>query len=145
MKRIVIALVILVIGIQFIPVKRTNPAVISDFDGPAEVKAILQRSCYDCHSHETEWPWYSYVAPASWVVTHDVKEGREHLNFSNWAPLKDMVWIHQVICREVAEGEMPLKAYLIAHPEAKISAEELAVLKAWAGIVSIEDPRVGSD
>ena len=124
MKRIVAALVFLVIGIQFIPVKRTNPAVVSDFDGPPEVKAILKRSCYDCHSHETEWPWYSHVAPVSWLVVHDVKEGREHLNFSNWEPLKDIVWIHQEICREVAEGEMPLKIYLLMHADAEIYRSE---------------------
>ena len=145
MKRIVIALVILVIGIQFIPVKRTNPAVVYDFDGPPEVKAILKRSCYDCHSHETAWPWYSRVAPASWVVAHDVKEGREHLNFSNWEPLKEIVWIHQEICREVAEGEMPLKAYLIAHPAAEISSEELSILKTWAGISSSAEHPIGND
>ena len=145
MKRIVVILVILVVGIQFIPAKRTNPAVIYDFDGPPEVKAILQRGCYDCHSHETKWPWYSHVAPASWVVAHDVKEGREHLNFSNWEPLKHIVWIHQEIYREVAEGEMPLKAYLIAHPAAEISSEELSVLKAWAGISSREDRRIDTD
>ena len=139
MKRISIALVSIVVGMQLIPVKRTNPAVVSDFSGPSEVKAILKRSCYDCHSYETEWPWYSYVAPVSWIVAHDVKEGREHLNFSNWAPLKDIVWIHQKICEEVSEDEMPLKAYLIAHPEAEISSEERAVLKAWAGLLPSED------
>lgn len=139
MKRIVIALVAVVVGIQLIPVKQLNPAVVSDFDGPSEVKTILQKSCYDCHSNETQWPWYSHVAPVSWIVAHDVKEGREHLNFSNWAPLKDMVWIHQEICEEIAEGKMPLKAYLIAHPAAKISSEELSVLKAWAGLLPGED------
>ena len=139
MKRIIIALTAVVVGMQLIPVKRTNPAVVSDFDGPSEVKAILKHSCYDCHSNETEWPWYSYVAPVSWIVAHDVKEGREHLNFSNWEPLKDIIWIHQKICAEVSDGEMPLKAYLIAHPEAKISSEELAVLKAWAGLLPGED------
>ena len=133
MKRIIIALAAVVVGMQLIPVKRTNPAVVSDFDGPAEVKAILKRSCYDCHSNETDWPWYSYVAPVSWIVAHDVKEGREHLNFSNWEPLKDIIWIHQKICVEVADGEMPLKAYLTMHSGAKVTDEELAILKDWAG------------
>jgi hypothetical protein len=133
MKRIIIALVILVVGIQFIPVKQTNPAMISDFSGPAEVKAILQKSCYDCHSNETEWPWYSQVAPMSWLVAHDVKKGRERLNFSDWEPLKDIVWIRSMIYRQVASGQMPLKSFLTMHSDAKVSDEELATLKEWAG------------
>jgi len=134
MKKIIIALVILAAGIQLIPVKRTNPEVVSDFDGPAEVKTILKKSCYDCHSYETHWPWYSYVAPMSWLVAHDVKEGRQHLNFSDWAPLKNIVYIHQEMVAEVSEGKMPMKAYLIAHPAAAVPPEELAILKIWAGI-----------
>jgi len=141
MKKTIIALVILVAGMQLIPVKRTNPGVVSDFDGPAAVKAILQRSCYECHSNETRWPWYSYVAPVSWLVAHDVKEGREHLNFSNWAPLKAIIYIHQEIYAEVSEGKMPLKAYLLAHPDAAVSPEELAILKDWAGIAPLNGNR----
>ncbi len=138
MKKIIIALIILVAGMQLIPVKRTNPEVVYDFDGPAEVKTILQKSCYDCHSHETKWPWYSYVAPMSWLVAHDVKDGRAHLNFSDWAPLKNIVYIHQEMYEEVHEGKMPLKTYLLAHPEAVVTAEELAILKDWAGIPPAE-------
>ena len=133
MKRIVIVLFILAVGIQFIPVTRSNPAVVSDFDGPSEVKAILQRSCYDCHSHETEWPWYSHVAPASWLVARDVKEGREHLNFSNWEPLKEIIWFRSMIYRQIASGQMPPKSYLTIHSGAKVTDEELAALKEWAG------------
>lgn len=138
MKKIIIALVILVAGIQLIPVKRTNPEVVSDFDGPAKVKTILKKSCYDCHSYETHWPWYSYVAPMSWLVAHDVKKGRQHLNFSDWAPLKNIVYIHQQMVAEVSEGKMPMKAYLIAHPAAAVPPEELAILKDWAGISPTE-------
>lgn len=133
MKKIFTALAAVIVGIQFIPVKRTNPQVVYDFDGPAEVKAILKRSCYDCHSNETRWPWYSRVAPVSWLVSQDVKEGREHINFSEWEPLKDIVYIHVKIYNMVASGQMPLKAYLPMHPDAKISPEELETLKNWAG------------
>lgn len=132
MKKIIIALIIIVVGMQLIPVKRINPAVESDFDGPAEVKAILHRSCYDCHSHETEWPWYSHLAPVSWLVAHDVKDGREHLNFSNWEPLKDIVWIRAQIYNMAASGQMPPKPYLTIHSDAKVTDEELVVLKKWA-------------
>lgn len=121
--------------IQFVPVEgRANPPVQSDIGAPPEVDSILRRSCYDCHSHETKWPWYNRIAPASWLVAHDVKEGREHLNFSKWdsyssarkAKLIEEMW------EEVEEGEMPLWFYVPLHPEAKISEEDRAILEAWA-------------
>ncbi len=132
MKKILIALVVVVVGIQFVPVKRSNPEVVYDFDGPAEVKAILKRSCYDCHSNETQWPWYSHVAPLSWFVANHVEEGREHLNFSEWEALKQMTWFRSKIYEEVEEGEMPLKSYLLIHTKAKLSEDDLTVLKKWA-------------
>ena len=133
MKRTIIALCIIIICIQLIPVKRTNPAVLYDFDGPDPVAAILQRSCYDCHSNETEWPWYSHVAPISWMVAHHVEDGREHLNFSEWEAMREMGWIRSEIFEEVTEGKMPLKSYLLMHSDAKVTDEELAALKEWAG------------
>lgn len=133
MKRIIIALAAVVAGIQLIPVKRINPPVVSDFYGPPEVSAILRHSCYDCHSNETEWPRYSHVAPMSWLVAHDVKKGRERLNFSNWEPLKDIVWIRMQIYHMAASGQMPLPSYLRLHSDAKVTDEELAILKEWAG------------
>lgn len=132
MKRTIIVLVVLVAGIQFIPVKRDNPPVVSDFSGPKDIGAILKKSCYDCHSNETKWPWYSHVAPMSWLVAHDVEEGREHLNFSDWEPLKDAAYIRSIIYGMVSKGDMPPKIYLLNHAEARVSAEELALLKNWA-------------
>ena len=81
---IFLAFLVLFLAIQFVPVERTNPPVISDFRGPEEVKKILVRSCYDCHSNETKWPWYAKLAPGSWILAHDVSEGRFALNFSEW-------------------------------------------------------------
>jgi hypothetical protein len=134
MKRIIIALVVLLlIVMQFIPAKRTNPAVVYDFDGPAEVKAILKRSCYDCHSNETAWPWYSRVAPFSWFVVHHVDEGRAHLNFSNWEPLSTIPFVREEIHEETAEGKMPLKSYLLIHRKAGLSEADKAILRDWAG------------
>lgn len=133
MKKIILAIIVLLlVGIQLVPVQRTNPEVVSDFAGPAEVQAILERSCYDCHSNETAWPWYSYVAPVSWLVAHDVNEGRAHLNFSDWGPALDNPYIRNKIHDMVASGEMPLDVYLLMHPEAEVSDEELAALEAWA-------------
>jgi hypothetical protein len=133
MKRVFLILAFGIIAIQLIPGKRANPPVVYDFDGPAEVKAVLRKSCYDCHSNETEWPWYSRVAPMSWLVVRHVNDGRKHLNFSEWEALKDMGWIREEIHEEVAEGKMPMKSYLLLHSDAKVSETEQAVLKDWAG------------
>lgn len=123
---------VLVAAIQAIPVERTNPQVASDFDGPLEVKKILQRSCYDCHSNETRWPWYSYVAPVSWLVVHDVNEGRAELNFSDWDRYsRDSEKIEE-ISEETGEGEMPLPIYLIMHADARLSAGDRATLQNWS-------------
>lgn len=72
------------IVIQFIPVDTSNPPVTADIPSSPEGKAVLRRACYDCHSNETRWPWYSRVAPASWLTARDVREGRAELNFSAW-------------------------------------------------------------
>lgn len=139
MKRILKYILIITVAgfllIQLIPIDRTNPSVAADFDGPLEVKEILKRSCYDCHSNETEWPWYSYVAPASWLVSHDVKEGREELNFSEWDKyISKKTEIIEEIVEEVEEHEMPLPAYLVTHPKARISEKELSILRNWGGL-----------
>ncbi len=82
----VVATVLLVVA-QFVPIETSNPPVTADIGTPADVKGILERSCYDCHSNVTTWPWYSRVAPFSWLVAYDVAEAREHLNFSEWDQL----------------------------------------------------------
>jgi hypothetical protein len=84
LKKIIIAVVIIIVGIQFIPVDRSNPPVTEEINAPANVLSILKTSCYDCHSNETTWPWYSYVAPVSFLVAGDVEEARKHLNFTEW-------------------------------------------------------------
>ena len=76
------------IAIQFVSMNRTNPPVQADFRGSPEVISVLRRACYDCYSNETVWPWYSRVAPVSWVIARDVHEGRAALNFSTWNRLK---------------------------------------------------------
>jgi len=125
-------LTVVFLGIQLVPVDRSNPPVLADLVAPPEVKAVLKRSCYDCHSNETQWPWYSRVAPVSWLVAHDVEEGREELNFSNWARHANDPEIREEIVEEIEEGEMPMKAYIVTHPKAKISKDDLALLRVWA-------------
>jgi hypothetical protein len=128
------AVAVILVAIQLVPVDRTNPAVGADFDGPPAVKAVLETSCYDCHSHETRWPWYSRVAPVSWLVAHDIEEARDHLNFSQWGKLdaKRREKLTEEIWEEVEEGAMPLKMYLLAHPDARLSETAKATLRDWS-------------
>ena len=136
-----VATVLLVVA-QFVPVDRSNPPVTAEIDAPADVKEILQGSCYDCHSNATTWPWYSRVAPFSWLVAYDVAEAREHLNFSEWDQLstEDQLEAIEEVWEEVEEGEMPLWFYLPLHPEARLSATDLEVLKRWATSETGEAP-----
>lgn len=125
---------ILLLSLQAVPVDRSNPPVEKEIDAPAEVRAILRRACYDCHSHETVWPWYSRVAPMSLLVAHDVEEGREELNFSRWNYADPAVEarVRRALWHEVEEGEMPLWFYTPLHPDARLSPADKEQLKAWA-------------
>ena len=120
LKYILPALVIIFIVIQLIPVERTNPPVVKepDWDSP-KTRAYAVRACFDCHSNETKWPAYSYIAPVSWLVAGDVNEGREHFNMSDWKPGKG-----DEAAKEVREGDMPLWQYTLMHSEAKLTDAE---------------------
>ena len=122
------------IFIQFITVDRTNPPVTGEIEAPEKVMAILQTSCYDCHSNETKWPWYSYVAPASWLIADDVQVGRGHMNFSEWSGYNTKQKNHKrkKCGEEVEEGEMPLWFYIPLHSEANLSEEDTATLLSWS-------------
>lgn len=113
-----------VLVIQLVPYGRdhTNPPVVSEpqWDSP-QTYDLAKRACFDCHSNETVWPWYSSVAPASWLVQRHVNEGREKLNFSNWnGEFDDLDELPEV----VQEGEMPPQNYLLMHPEAQLTTQE---------------------
>lgn len=119
--------------IQFVPVNRENPAVQADIQAPVAIKNILKESCYDCHSFETHWPIYSYIAPVSWLVAHDVEEGREKLNFSQWETMdsrKKAEWAEHII-HEAEENEMPLPIYTVMHSSSRIDENELHQLSEW--------------
>jgi len=133
LKKILIIVVVILIGIQFIPVDRTNPAVISDIGAPEKISNILRTSCYDCHSNETAWTWYAYVAPVSFLVADDVKEGRKHMNFSEWNKYDDKKkakYLDEII-EVIEEGEMPLTSYTFIHPNAKLDAYRIKMIKDW--------------
>jgi hypothetical protein len=134
---VVFALIFL--GAQAVRPDRTNPPVDASKTLRAntsmtpEVAAILERSCNDCHSSETVWPWYSNVAPASWFLKWHVEEGRRELSFSEWATYTKRQRerkLHE-ICQQVESGEMPLKSYLPLHPESRLSDDDKRVLCEW--------------
>ncbi len=114
--------------------QRTNPPVTGEIDAPADVKAILHRACYDCHSNLTRWPWYAHVAPIAWLLHDDVTEGRRHMNFTEWdklTPEKRQQRIGE--CGdEVKSGDMPPWFYLPLHPPAKLSDADKALLEQWS-------------
>ncbi|MGH9414922.1 MAG: heme-binding domain-containing protein [Terriglobales bacterium] len=94
-----------------------------------QTRALFQRACFDCHSSETHWPWYSHVAPVSWLLERDVTDGRRHLNFSQWSRPQRHA---KDVAREVTSGDMPLWFYLPMHPAARLSAAEKKQLIAGA-------------
>jgi hypothetical protein len=103
-----------------------------------EVSAILSRACYDCHSNKTEWPWYSKVAPMSWLVISHVNDGRRHLNFSEWETYdrSEAVKNMQEIDEEVGIEAMPLSSYTLLHPEARLTDQERTLISEWANAES---------
>ena len=129
--KIAVGLGVALLAIQFVPVSRTNPPVTAPVQAPADVQALLKRACFDCHSHETVWPLQAYVAPVSWLVAHDVEEGREELNFSAWDQV-DLRKVAKKLPKEVGEGEMPPWFYVVAHPSARLTDAERKTLSDWA-------------
>ena len=138
------ALAVIFIGAQLIRPEKTNPPVEgartlqAHAEVPPKVAAILRRACYDCHSNETQWPWYSNVAPVSWFVIDHVNHGREHLNFSEWEQAdehngqQDAQERFDEIIEEVKSRKMPLSSYLPLHPEAELSDQDIKLICDWA-------------
>ncbi|MEW6195764.1 MAG: heme-binding domain-containing protein [Bacteroidota bacterium] len=133
-KYFFVLLILAFVGIQFIEIEKTNPPIIADINAPAEVKNLFKMACYDCHSNETKWPWYSSVAPVSWLIEKDVREGRGHLNFSEWELMKSdkKAEYKKEIWEEVNEGNMPLPIYTYLHPNAKLDITQKNIIRQWA-------------
>lgn len=136
---VLVVLACLLIAVQFSRPARTNPtvdqsmAIQSHVQVSPQVAAIIDRSCVDCHTNKTRWPWYSNVAPVSWLVIDHVNHGRSHLNFSEWGrynqrEAEDML---TQICKEVKSGAMPMSSYTPLHPGSKLSTEDVQVLCDW--------------
>ena len=135
-KKVFIVFIVSFILIQFYPVDRNNLVTQPELEIQAseEVIAILEKSCYDCHSNKVRYPFYSYIAPVSWLVSQDVKEGREKLNFSEWGNLSDRKKRRKAedSFEEIEHEYMPLPIYLYLHSDAVISAEDAAVIEDWS-------------
>jgi hypothetical protein len=118
---------------QAFRIDRTNPPVESDVPASPGVKALLRRACYDCHSNETVWPWYSRLAPASWLLANDLRKGRAELNFSTWGAYgaaKKMKQLKET-AEEVAEGQMPPWYYRLIHRNTRLTPAEIAAVREW--------------
>jgi hypothetical protein len=144
LKLSLITLAALVVAAQAVRPARTNPPVDPQKEITAHmqvdpaVMSTLSRACNDCHSNRTEWPWYSNVAPVSWLVAHDVNDGREELNFSEWGASKEKEpgKLLGKICSEVTEGEMPMATYTLIHPQAKLTREEVQNVCRWTNSIA---------
>lgn len=134
----IILVVLLVVGQAIRPAK-TNPpidetkTIHANTTMSSEVAAILERACSDCHSFNTTWPWYSQVAPASWLLVSHVDQARRSMSLSDWGSYdsKKKARKLQEICEQVERGEMPLTSYLLLHPAARLSDSDKKTLCDW--------------
>ena len=139
LKRILIGVIILLVILQFFQTNKTNPDsepaldIISITNPPNNIAATLKQSCYDCHSNNTRYPWYSYVAPASWIINNHITDGRKHLNFSEWGKYESKRVSRKLeeCVEEVSEGNMPMPGYVVLHSEAKLDAARKEQLVKW--------------
>src|SRR5215469_2092947 len=138
------------LGMQFVPTatmpktSATTGAHMAEVINP-QVGAILDRSCQDCHSSRTTWPWYSHVAPVSWVVSKHVSAGREILDFSDWANQPHSADERMLICDAVSDGRMPLPEYTFIHRSAKLSKQDVEVICNWATAPSAPNRKLGTE
>ena len=149
MRWLVVVAACLLVVAQFSRPARTNPAadqllaLHSHMQVSPQVAAIIDRSCADCHSNKTRWPWYSNVAPVSWLVIDHVNHGRSHLNFSEWGRYnqREAEGMLNQICQEVKSGAMPLSSYTPLHPGSKLSTADVNTLCDWT---NVERARIGA-
>lgn len=139
MRWLVVVMACLFVAAQFSRPARTNPtadqslALQSHVQVGPQVATILDRSCNDCHSNKTRWPWYSNVAPLSWFVIDHVNHGRSHLNLSEWGRFdrREAGEMLSAVCKEVQSGAMPLSSYTPMHPGSRLSPTDVKLLCDW--------------
>jgi hypothetical protein len=140
LKWLFLIVVVLLVAAQFVRPAKTNPAadpslsIESQAQVTPAVASIFDRSCNDCHSNKTRWPWYSNVAPVSWFVIDHVNEGRGDMNLSEWGKLDRNRQRHRLedMCEMVESGEMPLSTYTPLHPGSKLSQADVKALCDWS-------------
>ncbi|KAB7887900.1 heme-binding domain-containing protein [Poseidonibacter ostreae] len=137
MKRALLIIFIIFIVMQVIRPDQNNIASEKELEikAPLEVMNILKQACYDCHSNQAVWPWYSQIAPASWIITSHVQNGRKSLNFSTWQNLSEEEKTKKLkkIYRTVYAA-MPLKSYIWLHEEADLTKEQRSFIRKWTGV-----------
>ena len=145
MKRLLLIILVLFILIQFIKIEKNDSknemnAISTVMEIPVEVNKIIQTSCLDCHSSSIKYPWYSKIAPASWFLAQHIKEGKEHLNFSEWTTYNKDQKEHIIkdLKEVLNEREMPLKSYVLVHKELGLSENQYQILYDWANALKIE-------
>lgn len=139
MKRVIIVIVVAIIAMQFFRIDKTNPTIVPAeqmttlLQPPVEVEKILKNACYDCHSYETEYPWYTDIAPISWWIKNHIIKGRENLNFSTWGQY-DKEGQNEALRRSkrmVVKGFMPPQQYMAGHPEANLTLGKREIIAKW--------------
>ncbi len=149
LKSVLPVFAVLLVGAQFIrPAKNLSAAAPGPDDltvlrpPPPEVKAVLERACYDCHSNTTRYPWYASIQPIGWWLADHVKEGKAHLNFSSFGayPAKRQERKLNELLDEVEEGHMPLASYKLVHADARLTPAEIKALTDWAAAVRDDLP-----
>jgi len=139
LKKILVFLFIVFVGIQFIPTSHNRSAkifekdIVTTFDVPQNIQALLKKSCYDCHSSNTNYPWYNKIQPISWFLEKHIKEGEKELNFSEFDSYSTRKQKSKLksITSQVRDYKMPLKSYTLLHRNAKLSENEKKELIAW--------------
>lgn len=139
-KKIILGFAVLLAVAQFVRPARNVSAMVSPNDinvrypVPAAVQPLLQRSCYDCHSNNTRYPWYAEVQPVRWWLDRHINDAKRHLNFSEYSayPVKRAAKKAEEIASELKEHEMPLPSYLWLHAEARLTDADIALLTAWS-------------
>lgn len=135
-----LGIAVVFLAIQFVRPARENPAVDQSMSIAAQtgftppVSSLIKAACFDCHSNETRWPWYSNVSPVCWLVADDVASGRRHLNFSEWGkyPISKRIVKLGMIYEEVSKGDMPIPKYLYMHPDARLTSADRDSIMSWA-------------
>eukprot|EP01029_Cantina_marsupialis_P018085 TRINITY_DN411711_c0_g1_i1.p1 TRINITY_DN411711_c0_g1~~TRINITY_DN411711_c0_g1_i1.p1 ORF type:complete len:140 (-),score=19.90 TRINITY_DN411711_c0_g1_i1:313-732(-) len=137
MKRTLLIFLLVFVVMQFFQIEKTNEVTSKDLEikAPENIMTVFKTSCYDCHSNEVKWPWYSNVAPFSWAIKRHVKNGRAWLNFSVWETYSEEE--KQKKMKEIFRtvyAAMPLESYLWIHDEANLTKEQRTMIRDWTGV-----------